>query len=136
MKITKDYETFLGLSEHCLCKRPPDLFWIKIQEKVWAKRIAVWTLSSIEKPTKHCDSTSSTCFGLGFFKFTICSCHYRMLDGNELEVNKRLSTTPLHTLLLIIPFFVVRATLNAIKKEFVMSRQLRANMGGDCFCIQ
>lgn len=59
-----------------------------------------------------------------------------MLDGNEIEVNKRLSTTPLHTLLLIIPFFVVRATLNAIKKEFIMSRQLRANMGGDSFCIQ
>ena len=59
-----------------------------------------------------------------------------MLDGNEKEVNKRLSTTPLHTLSLIIPFFVVRATLNAIKKEFVMSRQLRANMGGDSFCIQ
>ena len=59
-----------------------------------------------------------------------------MLDGNEIEVNRRLSTTPLHTLLLIIPFFVVRATLNAIKEEFIMSRQLRANMGGDCFCNQ
>ena len=41
-----------------------------------------------------------------------------MLDGNEIEVNKPLSTTPLHTLLLIIPFFVVRATLNAIKKIY------------------